>query len=123
MGNRAAAARGPAAGAPLRQEVARLRRSADPRLPAPADSLLATVGEPPDGCDDPMIVPGPGRPVAVGTCRHDRVPADSMEILWRACRARACHTPLTAIAARPAPRAVPPSRRRSGVHPIPQWAE
>ena len=74
-----------AAVAALRQEVARRWRTADPLLPAPADSRLATAGEPPDGCDDPMIVPGPGgQPVAVGTCRHDRVPPDSMEILWGA---------------------------------------
>jgi hypothetical protein len=71
--------------AALRQEVARRWRSADPLLPAPADPLLATAGEPPGGCGDPMIVPGPGgRPVAVGTCRHDRIPPDSMEILWGA---------------------------------------
>ena len=74
-----------AAVAALRQEVARRWRTADPLLPAPADSRLATAGEPPDGCDDPMIVPGlGGQPVAVGTCRHDRVPPDSMEILWGA---------------------------------------
>jgi hypothetical protein len=80
-----AAAIDTAAVAALRDEVARRWRSADPLLPAPAGSLLAALGEPPDGCDDPMIVPGPGgRPVAVGTCSHDRVPPDSMEILWGA---------------------------------------
>lgn len=69
----------------LREQVARRWRAADPLLPAPADPRPATAGEAPDGCDDPMIVPGPGgRPVAVGTCRHDRVPPDSMEILWGA---------------------------------------
>jgi GNAT superfamily N-acetyltransferase len=63
--------------AALGQEVARRWRSADPLLPAPA--------APAAGCHSPVIVPGPGgRPVAVGTCTHDRIPPDSMEILWGA---------------------------------------
>jgi hypothetical protein len=48
-------------------------------------SAAACPAEPPEGCGSPMIVPGPGgRPVAVGTCRHDWIPPDSMEMLWGA---------------------------------------
>ncbi len=61
----------------LNKAVGQRWRALDPLLPEPRDL--------PEGCADPLVVPGPGnRPVAVGVCTHQWVSPDSLNLTWGA---------------------------------------
>jgi GNAT superfamily N-acetyltransferase len=61
----------------VNRSVARRWRTIDPLLPAPDDL--------PEGCSSPLVVNGPdGRPAALGVCRHQRVPDESLNQTWGA---------------------------------------
>lgn len=61
----------------VNRSVGRRWRSLDPLLPLPDDL--------PEGCSPPLVVTGTdGRPTALGVCRHQHVPDDSLNQTWGA---------------------------------------
>jgi GNAT superfamily N-acetyltransferase len=61
----------------VNRSVGRRWRSLDPLLPMPDDL--------PEGCSSPMMVASAdGRPAALGVCRHQRVPDNSLHQTWGA---------------------------------------
>jgi ribosomal protein S18 acetylase RimI-like enzyme len=61
----------------LNKAVGQRWRGIDPLLPEPRDL--------PQGCADPLVVPGPGnRPLGAGVCTHQIVSPDSLNLTWGA---------------------------------------
>jgi len=59
----------------INEAVGRRWRDLDPMLPVPRDL--------PDGCTAALVVIGDnGRPAGIGVCRHQHVPADTLEQVW-----------------------------------------